>query len=162
MSTDALEIGNTLKSAKIAGKLNRPNEVINHFPNLSEIVAEKRRIRRRWQLYRQYEDKMELNRLTNLIHKHIREFRIEKFENDVQEASDSGNVWKLSNRIKGSHNSSIHGRGGVKYDALGKGAAVADCLEDQFMTNDSDDQFRYHYKQVRRGVPHFRNKKIDS
>ena len=54
LSTDALEIGigaftNTLRSAKIAGTVRRPHEAIQNFPDLSEIVAEKRRIRRRWQ-----------------------------------------------------------------------------------------------------------------
>ena len=83
---------------------------------------------------------MELNRLTNLIHDKIRDFRIEKFEDDVQEARNSGNIWKLANRIKGTRryaNTPIHGRDGVKYDAIGKATAVADCLEDQFRPNDT-------------------------
>ena len=59
LSTDALEIGieaftNTLRSAKIAGTVRRPHEAIQHFPDLSEIVAEKRRIRRRWQRCKQF------------------------------------------------------------------------------------------------------------
>ena len=108
---------------------------------------------------------MELNRLTTIIHKHIREFRIEKFRNDVQEAGNSGKICKLANRIKVSRitaNSPIHGRGEIKYGALGKAKSVAKCLEDQFTANDSDDKFRYHYKQVRRGVQHFRDTKFDS
>ena len=35
---------------------------------------------------------VELNRLTNFIHDKIREFRIDKFEVDGQEASNSGNI----------------------------------------------------------------------
>ena len=53
--------------------------------------------------------------------------------------SDGGDIWKLANRIKGTRryaNTPIHGRGGVKYDAIGKATAVADCLEDQFRPND--------------------------
>ena len=132
-----------------------PHEAIQHFPDLSEIVAEERRIRRRWQRFKQFGDKVELNRLTNLIHDKIGDFRIEKFEVDVQEASDGGDIWKLANRIKDTRryaNTPIHGRGGVKYNAIGKAAAVADCLEDQFRPNETDDQFRDHYKLVRRGV----------
>ena len=44
---------------------------------------------------------------------------------------------------------------GVKYDAIGKISAVADCLEDQFRPNETDDQFRDHYKLIRRGVQRF-------
>jgi hypothetical protein len=36
----------------------------------------------------------------------------------------------------------IQGRGGVKYDAIGKATAVADCLEDQFRPNETDGHFR--------------------
>jgi hypothetical protein len=71
---------------------------MQYFPDLSEIVAEKRRIRRRWRRYKQFEDKVKLNRLTNLIHDKI---SIEKFEADVQEASDGGDIWKLTNKVKG-------------------------------------------------------------
>ena len=101
---------------KIAGTVRRPHEAIQHFPDLSEIVAEKRRIRRRWHRYKQFGDKVDLNRLINLMHDKIREFRVEKFEVDVQEASNSGDIWKLANRIKGTRryaNTPIHGRGGV-------------------------------------------------
>ena len=60
LSTDALETGiatfsNTLKSAKFAGRVSRPHEAINHFPDLIYIAAEMRRIRRRWQRYKQDE-----------------------------------------------------------------------------------------------------------
>jgi hypothetical protein len=75
-----------------------------------------------------------------------------KLEVDVQEASDSGDIWKLSNSFKGTRryaNTPIHGRGGVKYDAIGKATAVADCLEDQFKSNETDDLFRDHYKLFR-------------
>ena len=73
VSNDALDMGieaftNTLGSAKIAGTVRRPHEAIQHFPDLSELVAEKCHIRRCWQWYKQYEDKIKLNRLTNLIH----------------------------------------------------------------------------------------------
>ena len=83
----------------------------------------------------------------------------------MQKASDDGNIWKLANRIKGNHrnvNSPIHGRDGVKYDAIGKATFVADCLEDQFRPNETDDQLRDHYRLVRRGVQHFRNTRLHS
>ena len=52
LSTEALEFGieaftNTLRSAKVAGTVRRPHEAMQYFPDLSEIVAEKLRIRRR-------------------------------------------------------------------------------------------------------------------
>ena len=92
---------NSLRSAKIGGTVRRPHEAIQHFPGLSEIVAEKRSIWRRWQRYKQFGDKVELNRLTNLIQEKIRDFRIEKFEVDVQEASDiwiSGS-WPIGSKV---------------------------------------------------------------
>ena len=49
--------------------MHRPREAIKHFPDLSDIVAEKRLVKKRWQRYRKQEDKVELDRLTNLIHK---------------------------------------------------------------------------------------------
>ena len=74
------------------------------------------------QQFKQHDDRVEVNSLTNLIHNLIREFRIKKFEADVQEASNGGNIWKLANK----------GKGGVKYDAIGRATAVAECLKDQF------------------------------
>ena len=68
--------------------MSRQHGAINNFPDLSDIIAEKRRIWRRCQRYKQDDDTLELNRLINLIYKHIREFCIKKFENDVQEADD--------------------------------------------------------------------------
>jgi len=98
---------------------------------------------------------MELNRLTNLIHKKIREFCIQKFEKDVQTASESGTIWNMANRIRGSRitdSSPIQGRDRVIYEAQGKATAVADSLEDQFRPNDSKPEFRNHYRLVRNGV----------
>ena len=71
--TDELETGKKdfaiiLRSAKIAGQVHRPLEAIKYFPDLSDIVAEKRWIRKRWQLYRQKADKVELNKLTNMYY----------------------------------------------------------------------------------------------
>ena len=53
LSTDTLEIGieifsNTLRSSKIGGQVCLPHEAIKHFPDLSDIIAEKRQIRKRW------------------------------------------------------------------------------------------------------------------
>ena len=53
--------------------------------------------------------------------------------------------------------SPIHGRNGVKYDALGKATNLAECLEDEFMPNESDRNYRSYYKQVRRRVPFFKH-----
>jgi len=170
-STDALELGietfsNTLRSAKIAGQVRRPHEAIQNFPDLSKEIAEKRQIRRRWQKYRNQEDKIELNRLTNLIHEKIREFRLTRFEQDVQRESDRGSIWKVANRIKSSRNNNnsppIQGRDGVIFDARGKATAVAECLEDQFSPNETDDSLRSHYQQVRRRVQLFRNTSFNS
>ena len=50
----------------------------------------------RWQRHEQHQGGVKLYRLTNPIRKHIREFCNEKFENDIQEASN----WNLVRRIK--------------------------------------------------------------
>jgi hypothetical protein len=59
-----------------------------------------RQIRRRWQKFRNREDKIELNTLTNLSHDKIRNFRLMKFEQDLQRGRESGSIWKLANRMK--------------------------------------------------------------
>jgi hypothetical protein len=46
------------------------------------------------------------------MHNKIREFSIEKLEDDVQRASNSGNMWKLANginRTRRNTNTPIHG-----------------------------------------------------
>jgi hypothetical protein len=88
LSTDALGLGietfsNILRSAKIEGQVRRPHEAIRNFPNLGDVIAEKRQMRRRWQKYRNREDKTELNRLTNLIHDKIKEFQLQEFGQSV-------------------------------------------------------------------------------
>jgi len=156
---------NTLRSAKIAGQVNRPHEAIKHFPDLSDLVAKKRQIRKRWQGRRQRADKIELNRLTNLIHSKIREFHIQKLEKDVQTASESGTIWKMANRIRGSRTTDsppIQGRDRVRYEAQGKATAVTDSIEDQFRPNDSEPEFRNHYRLVRNGVQQLRNINFDT
>ena len=80
LSTDAFEIGidtftNTLRSAKIPGQVCRPHEAIKHFPNFSDIIAEKRPIRNRCKRHRNCVDKVELNRIATFVHHEIREFR---------------------------------------------------------------------------------------
>ena len=77
MKTGIKTFSNTCRSAKIAGQVKRPYEAIKHFPDLSDLVVKKRQIRKRWQRCRQRADKIELNRLTDLIHNKIRGFRIQ-------------------------------------------------------------------------------------
>jgi hypothetical protein len=93
-------------------------------------------------------DKVELNRLTNLIHMKIREFWISKFEEDVQEVYKGESLWKFHNRFKNYcaiSNTSIQGRGEVMFDALSKAMAVAECLEDQLIVYAAEDRYRQHY-----------------
>jgi hypothetical protein len=110
-------------------------------------------------------DKVELNRLTNLIHKEIRDFRASNFENEIQKEYERNAVWNVAGRLKGSRNIStvpIHGKDGLHYKPEGKAATIADCLEDQFKANDTDDDFRDHYRQVRREVQRFRNTEFET
>jgi hypothetical protein len=51
LSSDVLETGietfsNTLRSSKIAGQVCRPHEALKHFLDLSDIITEKRQIRK--------------------------------------------------------------------------------------------------------------------
>ena len=99
LSTDALEtrfktFSNTLKSAKIAGQVRRPDEVIKHFP---DICVEKRQIRRRWQKYCNREDKIELNRLNQSYPRENKSFFQLKFDENVQRENESDSIWKLVN-----------------------------------------------------------------
>ena len=71
----------------------------------------------------------------------------------------------MANRIRGSRttdSSPIQGRDRVIYEAQGKATAVADSLEDQFRTNDSEPEFLNHYTLVRNGVQQFRNTNFDT
>ena len=76
------------------------------FPDLSDVVAEKRLIRKRRQRYEQKADMVKLNRLTNLIHK-----KNSKFE-DLQAVCIGESLWKSAKGFKNSRNisnSSIQG-----------------------------------------------------
>ena len=67
-------------------------------------------------------------------------------------------VWKIGRRLKSSkklENRPIHGATGLKYNALDKANAIADCLEDQFRTHEPDDDYLKHYREVRRSVRNF-------
>ena len=81
---------------------------------------------------------------------------MKKSEERVQKESDSGFIWKLANRNKGSRNNDetlIQGSDGVTFDARDKVTAVAECFEDALLS---------HYKQVRRGVLLFRISSFDT
>ena len=122
-------------------------------------------MRKRWQKYKLREDKIELNRLTNLIHDEIRNFRASNFEKEVQKEYERNTVWNVAGRLKGSRNITnvpIHGRDGLHYQPEGKTTAIAECLEDQFQANDTEDDFRDHYKLVRREVHRFRNTEFEA
>ena len=116
-------------------------------------------MRKRWQRLRQAKDKAELNRLTNKIHKITRNHRSNAFEKDIMNAMEKDNsVWKIGRRLKSStkfENRPIHGATGLKYNALDKANAIADCLEDQFRTHEPDDDYLRHYREVRRSVRNF-------
>ena len=124
METDIKAFTNTLISVKITGYVYRPRETIKYCPDLNDIVVGKRLKRKRWQPYGQKADKFDLSKLTNLIHKEIRECRISKFE-DFQKFCKCESLWKLPNWFKISRN--IQRRGGVIiYDALGNATAMTD------------------------------------
>ena len=133
-SIDALENGiealsNTLVTARKTGEVRKAHEATQHFPDLGQLVAEKRRARKRCQKYKQMSDKVELNRLTNLIHKEIRDFRASNFENEIQKEYERNAVWNVAGRLKGSRNIStvpIHGKDGLHYKPEGKAATIAD------------------------------------
>ena len=131
LSINALETGieafsNTRKIAKIARKINRPCEAIKHFPDLCDILTEKHWIRRWWQ---------QLNRLTNLNHKHIRE--ILPFE--IGGWCHFGS-WKFSPEL-------AHAWKEWNWVQLGKAIAMVEwCLQDQFRRNDVDAGFWHYYK----------------
>ena len=89
-----------------------------------------------------------------------------RFQQDVQKESESGSIWKVANRIKGSlinNSSPIQGSDGVIFDARGKVTAVADCLKTSLV------QMRpmmhsslIHYQRVRRRMQLFRNTRFDT
>ena len=130
-------------------------EPLQLFPDLDLLIKEKKRVRKRWQQLRQAGDKAELNRLTNKIHKLMRNHRANKFAANVEDAiKDKYSVWKIGRRLKSSNkfdNKPIHEATGLKYEAEDKANAIADSLEDQFRTHEPDDYLQ-HYRRVRRCV----------
>ena len=92
-------------------------------------------------------DKVELNGLTYLIRDQIREFPLNRFEEDVEKANGDGSFWKLTIIIKASRstdNSPIQGRNEVIFDARGNTSVLAECTEDQFSPKETDISFRSH------------------
>ena len=72
MSTDDLDNGtktNKLRYAKLGRTINRPYEVIKHFPDAGNVASDK------VGLYKRDEDKVELHRLIYVIHQQICKYR---------------------------------------------------------------------------------------
>ena len=67
-------------------------------------------------------------------------------------------VWKIGRRLKSSKKFEyrpIGGATGLKYNALDKPNAIADCLEDQLRTHEPDDDYLMRYRRVRRSLRNF-------
>ena len=71
---------------------------------------------------------------------------------------ETNSIWKIAKRLKDTSSfdsKPIHGANGLNYNALDKANAIADCLEDQYKAHKADDDYRQHYRQVRRRVTNF-------
>ena len=87
----------TPKSSKIIKGNNYPKEIRN-------LIAEKRKIRKKWQLGRNPTDKTALNTITNLIRNEVQELKQSEISSRLQELTDDAStdysLWKMTKKIK--------------------------------------------------------------
>ena len=72
----------------------------------------------------------------------VRDFRIQRLEDDILEASRRQNIWPIVQRMRRSSvrtKTPIHGVRGLVYDAPSKAEAVADTLETSFIPHIAED-----------------------
>lgn len=72
----------------------------NYPQYIRRIIQEKRRARHRWQRYRQPEDRIHMNRLSNHLKEEIIKFKTENYEEYLSNLSEENNsIWRATKRI---------------------------------------------------------------
>lgn len=107
---------------------------------LIDLVRQKRKARKRWQLYRDRSDLQLCRRLAKSIKKELHlQFR-DKLDMDLQEASDPTTLWKITKRFtrqKQTPISSIQGANGTVYTSDEKASEIAQSFESRFQPNEN-------------------------
>jgi hypothetical protein len=74
-------------------------------------------------------DRRQYNFLQNYIHRRLKHSRIQRFGEDIEDASATNNIWnttKLFTKLQTRHTPVIHGRSGLTYTPLDKATAIAE------------------------------------
>ncbi|GLV46051.1 hypothetical protein CBL_05137 [Carabus blaptoides fortunei] len=99
---------------------------------ISQLLQERNRARRRWQRTADPADRLTANRLATRARDALREMRNTNWKNLIDQLEDSDRkMWRISRALKitKSPMSAIHGRNGMEYTAPGKAEAIAESLE---------------------------------
>ena len=105
-------------------------------PELLNLIKLKKQTRKRYQRQRLRDDKTELNCLTKKIHTLIQDHRIQQFDQDAKNDTQSDKIWKLTKRLTYTDKATaIIVKKGVMFSPQEKAEAIADCLKDQFQPN---------------------------
>lgn len=85
-------------------KLRKKQHVISYPPNVREMIAQKRRLRKRWQQSRSPVDKTRLNKMTHELSLEIKKYKNESFNNYLEglnnEKASDYSLWKSTKNIK--------------------------------------------------------------
>jgi hypothetical protein len=102
-------------------------------------------------------DRQQHNFLKNYIHRRLQQSRILKFEKDVEDASATNNIRKITKRLTKfqTHTSCtrvVHSRNGLTNTPLVKVTAIAEVYGDKFRPNPEEQTFENFYRQIKTEV----------
>ena len=155
-------VSNTIAQAKTKASVHISAEkFVQHVsPETVLLIARKKQIRKRFQRLRLRADKTELNYLTTKIRTLIQDERIKQFNQNVQDAMETNQVWKIAKRLKTEEKAAftaIRGKQGLVYSPQEKAQAIADVLEENFqpIPPREDRQLSRWFREVREEVNRF-------
>lgn len=111
-------------------------------PHIKELIKLKNRLRRIWQMHRDPRDKMELNRVQNLIKREVHA-HIQQDWHDYLTSLDpqDGSLFRATKRCKRANFRipPLHDSNNIAYSDDAKAEILADAYEEQFQNNPSTD-----------------------
>lgn len=102
----------TIQQAAWSSSIARPKPNNPHLPcypsYIRDLIAEKRRVRKTWQLSRRLTDKTRYNRLNNELKRRIAEFKTNAFDYHIASLNtDDRSLWDKTKRILNYHSPSL-------------------------------------------------------
>jgi hypothetical protein len=84
------------------------------IPELADLLRRKRQARKDMHNFKSAADRRQYNFLKNCIHRRLKQSKIQRFEKDIEDASTTNNIWKITKRFTKSqtqhHTPVFHGR----------------------------------------------------